>query len=672
MLLSSILVASLAATTETSATLASASVAVDEVIVVNQSQPRSGDETPAALTNLDLDEQPEGLRVDAAELLKGVAGVQADSRANYAQDTRITLRGFGARSAFGVRGVILQLDGIPLSMPDGQAQTSSILLDEPANVQIIRGPLATIYGNSAGGVIQWFSERPQATQLSVDIMAGANNTQRQHVQADYVSERSSVRLAGARFRTDGPRQHNSAERDHLALRWYYDLTDSVEMIVRLDDNNAPLLQDPGSLTPTDWQADPNQTFGGAERFNTRKSIHHQQMSLSLRSSLRNESGWHLNAWRGWRDVLQYLPFPGSDTRSSGAVIDLQRSFTGLDASYNMRWNNQWRTTLGAHIAEQVDRRYGFVNDFGQRGDLRRDERGEVIQTALYSLTDWRLNQQWSFTAGLRYSDVEFSVDDYFILPENPNDSGVQQQHAWSWSLGANYQLNDAWRVFAARGHGFETATLTEMAYSNTETGLNTALGPAFNDQWEVGVSWQQAAVKGQLSWFDIQTTDEIVVDQSIDGRTTYTNAGLTERYGAEFEVSWQLTENWNWRGAATWLKATYGNGNRLPGVAEQTAYSQLNWNYQRDHRLSLITEYRGDIAATDDNSVIAPSHTLWHINWRADYVLGNWELSPWLQLHNIGDTQYVGSVVVNQGNGRAFEPGVGREVHLGLGVSHRW
>src|SRR5690554_5955456 len=175
-------------------TLASASVVADEVIVVNQSTTLPTQTTPAAITNHDLDQQPAGLRVDAAELLQGLAGVQADSRANYAQDTRITLRGFGARSAFGVRGVILQLDGIPLSMPDGQAQTSSILLDEPANIQVIRGPLATIYGNSAGGIIQWFSERPREQQLRVDLMAGANATQRQYVQGDYVSERSAVRL----------------------------------------------------------------------------------------------------------------------------------------------------------------------------------------------------------------------------------------------------------------------------------------------------------------------------------------------------------------------------------------------------------------------------------------------------------------------------------------------
>src|SRR5690554_5420876 len=233
-------------------TLASASVVADEVIVVNQSTTLPTQTTPAAITNHDLDQQPAGLRVDAAELVQGLAGVQADSRANFTQDTRITLRGFGARSAFGVRGVVLQLDGIPLSMPDGQAQTSSILLDEPANVQVIRGPLATIYGNNAGGLIQWFSQRPDATQVRLDLMAAANNTQRQFLQADYVSARNAVRVAGARFRSDGPREHNSAERDQLALRWYHDLSDSLEFIVRLDDNDAALLQDPGSLTPADW------------------------------------------------------------------------------------------------------------------------------------------------------------------------------------------------------------------------------------------------------------------------------------------------------------------------------------------------------------------------------------------------------------------------------------
>ncbi|WP_339880327.1 TonB-dependent receptor domain-containing protein, partial [Pseudidiomarina gelatinasegens] len=477
-------------------TLASASVAVDEVIVVNQSKPRTAQETPASISNADVSEQPAGLRIDAAELLKGLAGVQADSRANYAQDTRITLRGFGARSAFGVRGIVLQLDGIPLSMPDGQAQTSSILLDEPENVQVIRGPLATIYGNSAGGMVQWFSRRPDATQLRVDAMAGSNATQRQLLQGDWVDDSTAIRVVGTRLRTDGPRDHNSAERDQLALRWYQDLSDSVEMIVRLDDNNAPHLQDPGSLSPDDWRADPTQTFGGATRFNTRKAIHHQQMSVSLRS----QDGWHINSWKGWRDIEQYLPFPGGDIRGSGAVIDLRRSFVGVDASYDYNWefSQPLTTTLGVHHAQQDDRRFGYENNFGERGELRRNELGEVTQQAIYSLTDWRPVDDVTILAGLRYSDVDFRVDDYFVVPNNPDDSGAQRQHAWSWSLGLNYQISDNWQVFIARGNGFETATLTELAYSNTETGLNTDLGAAHNQQWETGVKWQGESLQAQL------------------------------------------------------------------------------------------------------------------------------------------------------------------------------
>lgn len=651
-------------------TLASASVVADEVIVVSESTSLRTQETAAAISNFDLAHQPAGLRIDAAELLQGFAGVQADSRANYAQDTRITMRGFGARSAFGVRGVVLQLDGIPLTMPDGQAQTSSIFLDEPNNVQVIRGPLASIYGNSAGGVIQWWSQRPFTNQLQLNAAVGDHATQRQLVHADWVGEGQALRVMGARFRTDGPRAHNRAERDQLAARWYYNVTDTVELTVKLDDNNAPLLQDPGSLTPDAWQADPTQTFAGATRFNTRKSIHHQQVSVSLAEAQR----WRINVWRGWRDMEQYLPFPGTDIQSSGAVVQLQRQFHGVDASYRTRWSttSPIHTTVGIHHASQDDRRWGYSNQFGELGELRRDELGQVTQQAAYLLTDWQPMPHLTFLMGARHSHIDFTVNDYFIVPGNPDDSGQQQQHAWSWNIGATYAFTPHWHAFIANGVGFETATLTEMAYNNEQSGLNTDLGPATNRQWEVGLRWQQATLQSQWSMFHIETVNEIVVDRSIDGRTTYTNAGLTRRRGVEWELGWQLTPQWHWRMAATWLSADYDHGNRLPGVAEQQLYSQLDWAYRPAQQLSLITEYRGDVVAHDDQSVVAPSHTLWHLNWQGDYEWAQWRIHPWLRWHNLTDAKYVGSVVVNQSNGRAFEPGVGREIQAGLQFRRRY
>ncbi|HET8817046.1 MAG TPA: TonB-dependent receptor [Pseudidiomarina sp.] len=645
----------------------------DEVIVVTEAAPQSQVDTAAAVSNLSTDSQLPGLRIDAGELLQGIAGVQSDQRANYAQDTRITLRGFGARSAFGVRGVLLRLDGIPLSMPDGQAQTSSILLDEAENVQVLRGPLASIYGNAAGGVIDWRSQAPQVSQFRVDAMGGANSTSRWLLQNDWIGERDTIRITGARFQTDGPRAHNSAERNQLALRWYRQLADNIRLIVRADDNDAPLLQDPGSLTPADWRTDPEQTFGGATRFNTRKSIHHQQVSTTLLGT-GTTTQWHVSAWRGWRDIEQYLPFPGSDLTSSGAVIDLRRAFTGVDAAVTTAINDAVKLTIGGAWADQQDRRLGYVNDFGTRGEVRRDELGTVTNQSLFALAEWQATQTLTLQTGLRYNEVDFGVEDYFVIPDvNPQDSGTLAMQATSWSLGVNYQLNDNWSLFIARGRGFETPTLTELAYQNDATGINQDLGPAKNQQWELGFKWRLPDLRGQFSAFHIDTSDEIVVDQSNDGRTTYINAERTKRRGVEFQTDWTLSDTLDARFSATWLDANYSDGNRLPGIAEQQAYGQLNWQpLPHPLQLQIAMDYRGDVVATDDNAVIAPSHVLWHLAVQYEHVGQQWSIAPWLKLHNVGDRDYVGSVVVNQGSGRAFEPGVGRELQAGVSITRRY
>ena len=653
-----------------------AEIAVDERLQVTASTQSIARTTPAALSQLAQHQQAPGLRIDAAELLAGLAGVQTDSRANYAQDTRITLRGFGARSAFGVRGVLLLLDGIPLSMPDGQAQTSSIFLDEADNVQVIRGPLATLYGNAAGGVIDWRSRSPDQSALQLDLMAGADATARGVLQADWVTTEQALRLVAARLTTDGPRQQNSAERDQLALRWYRSVGADRQLIVRLDDNNAPLLQDPGSLTPAAWAADPQQTFAGASTFNTRKSIRHQQGSVTLRDD-NPQRPWHISLWQGSRNIEQYLAFTGAAPTSSGGVIDLQRDFRGIDAAVNTTFElaQPLQASFGMTLSEQQDRRYGYINNFGQRDELRRDEQGDVTNKAAYSLWQWQPASAWQVIAGLRFSQLDFTVTDYYINADSPDDSGSRENAAWSWNVGVNYQLNPHTHVFVARGRGFETPTLTELAYSAEGSGLNQLLGPAYNQQWEAGLKWRFDQWRAQLSLYTINSSDEIVVDQSIDGRTIYINAEQTERRGVEFEQQWQLHDQLDWRLAASYLDARYSNQRRLPGVAQKTAYSQLNWQVvtlQMPTTFSLIGDYRSSIAANDNNTVIAPSHVLWHVAISQDWQWGDMALQPWLKLHNATDQHYVGSVVVNQGNGRAFEPGVGRELQLGVRITQRW
>lgn len=654
---------------------------IERLVVTATRTPERWLSTAGSIEQIPIDDQLPGLRVDMAEILAGVPGVQADTRYNFAQDTRIILRGFGARAAFGVRGVLMRLDGIPLSMPDGQAQTSSIFVDEPNHVEVLRGPIAGLYGNAAGGIINLESALPTSSYLQAAQTIGDNSRRRTRLSGALVEGPFTLTGHVADFSTDGDRPHSAAERRQYALRSAYQFANGIEVIVRADDNDAPLLQDPGSLTVAQWREDPKQTFAGATTFNTRKSIRHRQQSVTLRQRAVNLD-WQVAGWNGQREVEQYLPFPGTDITSSGAVIDLTRDFYGVHGQVNWRplaFDDQWQLSLGSDIERQEDTRLGFVNDFGQRGDLRRDETGKVDKDDIYVISQYQLTSQINWLIGARYSSMSFNVDDRFIIEGvRPDDSGRTKFSETSWSTGLNYQLTDTWSVFAAAGESFETPTLTELAYRNEGTGLNPALSPATVRQAEFGHKWIIEGGTAQLSVFEIRTDDEIVVDQSNDGRTTYRNAGRTKRQGIEWSGRYQWTPTIELRGAATVMKARYEgsnfDGQRIPGIATSNLFGQLNFRPWRDDRLraSLAGHYRSRVAADDDNTNFAPSFTIWNAALEAKQQHGSWRFNQWLRVDNLLDKTYVGSVVVNQGSGRVFEPAPGRQFSAGIGVERRF
>lgn len=635
--------------------------------------------------SLNMDQQQPGLRIDSGELLQGLPGVQADSRSNYAQDTRVTLRGFGARSAFGVRGIDLSLDGIPLSTPDGQGQLSSLPVDQIARVEVLRGPLASLYGNGAGGVIRFESFAPRENRVGARLLAGEGDRQRHALTGAWRQGRWSARAWGSQFETDGVRPHSRAERRHAGGQVHYETGGGVEVIARLNTSHDPLLQDPSGLSPERWRENPRATHPRTEQFNTRKKIRHRQGSLSLRQN-RGDRRWQASFWQGQREVDQWLPFAGSGITSSGAVIDLTRDFAGMRTSYTLDaslLDAPLETTLGMSLERMRDRRRGYVNDEGETGELRRHETGTVDSHDLYAIARWQPAERWELTGGLRGSDLSFAVDDYFIVPEeeqspgNPDDSGGRDDRFVSGALGASYRLDEHWRLHASAGQGHETPTLTEMAYRNEGSGLNTDLSPAENRQWELGAEWG-AAPRLAVALFGVNSDDELVVDRSEGGRTTYRNAAETERQGLELSGELPLAPGWRARYSASYLEAEYTAGpwagNRLPGVADTNLYGQLRWQPWRDERLglALVGRYRSEVATADDNTTWAPSATTWDLSLDTEQQWGDWDVSGWLKLENVADKTYVGSVIVNQGSGRSFEPAPGRQFSAGLNLAYQW
>lgn len=645
-----------------------------DVLVISASQQAENWlTTPASIEHRSI--QQYGLQSDSSQLLRGLSGLQADNRANFAQDTRLSLRGFGSRSAFGIRGLHLQQDGIPLVTPDGQGQLSGVLLDDIAYVEVLKGPLAALYGNSSGGVISLYSNTPSDNALSLQL-AGSSEHRQQRLKGQWSDTDTRLSFSAKRFTSDGFRPHSSAEKQQFQAMWLQELTPELQLTIRADWASDPKLQDPAGLTYEQWQQNPEQTDPSALRFNTTKTIWQRQLSASLARSA--DSPWQIASWYGQRRMNQRLAFTGSAIGSAGGEIALERYYKGVNGHYQWQLSEPLSLTSGASLVNSTDQRQGFVNDFGQRGELRRNEQNKASNTDIFSRIHWQWHPDWQFQGGWRHSKTRLSITDYFVVAGNPDDSGHKRFSENAVAGGINYRINNnlSWSVTA--GTGFETPTLTEIAYRPDGNGLNLALNASRNYQQETTLKWQHEHSSASLTLFNINTSDELVVDVSTGGRTTYRNAGKTQRQGIELQALWQISPLWQHQFSGHYLDARYSNGNyhdnRLPGIARLQLYWDIGYKPFADDSLlfSIRPHYRGNMAVHDNNELYTPSAVNIDFSVQLKQQWQQWQFSQWLEINNLTDKKYIGSVIVNQSAGRYFEPATGTQLSAGIMMQYLW
>ena len=132
----------------------SATYQLNDVIISASKLPKHVDQLPKAIFQVDsflVGVEKQNLSIK--EYLQAVPGVYVQNAYNFTQDTRISIRGFGATAAFGIRGIKLLVDGIPETTPDGTGQLDNLNLDLINRIQIIRGSASSLFGNASGGAI---------------------------------------------------------------------------------------------------------------------------------------------------------------------------------------------------------------------------------------------------------------------------------------------------------------------------------------------------------------------------------------------------------------------------------------------------------------------------------------------------------------------------------------
>jgi len=660
----------------------------DVVVSASRTEQRQFD-APAAVNSIAVDPftAPSPL-VNLSELTLTVPGIAVRDRQNYAQDLQIAVRGFGSRSTFGVRGARLYIDGIPATMPDGQGQASTFDLANASRVEVLRGPFAQMYGNASGGVVQVFTPDPPKSGFTGRASTGFGSDGQW--QAGVALAGGNDKLGGTldawTYQTDGYRDHSAARRYQLNAKVVAQPTTATRITGQFNYFNQPLAEDPLGLTRAQADANPRQAVPAATQFHTGKDVAQTQAGVVVEHQLTDRDSLNFRLYGGGRQLTQRLGFSGAAPASSGGIVDLDRTYGGGALSWTRKTTAnglplQW--TAGIEANGMRDARHGFVNDDGQQGALRRDETDQAADYGAYAQFNWTVHPAWELVGGMRASVVRLRIDDHYVTVASPDDSGTSTYHNVSPVLGVVWHAHDTLNVYANLGRGFETPTLTEVAYGPGGVGANLGLQASTSRQGEIGVKWQSGGQRLEAALFDADSHDEIVPVSNNGGRTVYQNVNGVRRRGVElgWRGSFGAAQRWGAGLGYTYLDAFFGDayvnpqgmqvaaGNRLPGTARHSLGAEVT--YRPLAPLMVGVEARADsqVYADDLNTQAAPGYMVVNLKAGYEFKAGRTRMYLFGRIDNVADRRYIGSVIVNEANGRYFEPAAGRRFFVGLRAS---
>ena len=628
--------------------------------------------TPAAVTVIDSAAAPgeQNLALDA--LLARVPGVFSLNRYNLAQGLRPAIRGFGARGNFGVRGIRVLVDGVPLTMPDGQTELDGLDLGLVERMEVLRGPASVLYGNAAGGVLTIETrEPPVLSSMQLDLSAAGLGYQRTRGEIGGSEGNLGGLLAFNSTVLDGYREHSRAQTNSITgkLRWYAP-TGRLRLNFNAIDNRA---EDPGGLTSAEVKAGRRQAAPNNLRFDADEYIRQQRLGLVWDGYAVGDDEYQLRSYLGHREFGNQLGF------ATSGQTTFERYFSGVGGQYSHHRELvglAHKITTGFDLEAQRDDRRRYDNLLGERGQSRQQQDESALSQGLFIEDQIDLSEQWQATLGLRYDQVRLAVDDFY-LADNRDDSGSRSLEDWNYSTGLSYRFTPQQSLYARLASSFETPTISELG-NPQGGGFNSALQPAQAFSRELGIKGEWPSLRYSLSLYRIELEDELVAFSlpAQPGRNFYRNAGESRRDGLELSLEWQFADAWRWSAAYAYnryrfedYQTTSGDfsGKRIPGIPRQTLFSELAYEHQGGYvRLGVTAQAR--VYANDANTQSAPGYALFNLHLGKRFQLGEQSLEPYLGVDNLLGREYFDNLRINDGNARYFEPGPGRTLYAGLRV----
>ena len=605
------------------------------------------------------------------EALAGIPGLYLQNRYNFAQDMRVSLRGFGARSSFGIRGIKIVVDGIPETLPDGQAGVDSIDLGSARRIEVLRGPSSSLYGNASGGVIAIETELGQEPPfLEATLAAGDFGYEKAQFKAGGKSAKLNYLFNISTQELDGYRNHSRSESTLLNTRLGITISERDSLYVAFNYTDQPVADDPGGINAAQAAAEPASARDRNLLFDGGEALDQQRVGFVY---VRDQAAGTLTVrnYYVWRDFSNKLPFQG------GGSVDLDRYFYGLGAlfAFGDMLPEHVAVSIGFDIDRQNDDRKRFDNNDGVIGPMVFDQKEEVDGNGVFVQGHFTLNDGWALSAGLRYDEINFDVADRFLA--NGDDSGEVNFDQLSPSIGLTYDFGDS-LIFGTFSSSFETPTTTELANPDGSGGFNQTLDPQTAKSYELGYKFGRQKLYYELAVFHIDLQDELTPYElaAFPGRTFYVNAGESSRTGVEAAMSWTGAMGFGVDASLTWSDFTFddfidnnGNdfsGSQLPGLPEYFGYLGLKYESENGFMVALDTSYSGSLFANNANSVKVPSYVVSSLRATYEFQNGDWLFRPYIGINNLFDESYNSNIRINAFGARYYEPAPDRNIYAGI------
>ena len=604
------------------------------------------------------------------EPLQTVPGVFVLNPYNFAQDSRIAIRGFGARANFGIRGIRLIVDGIPATTPDGQGSVDSLDLGSAESMEIIRGPASALYGAASGGVILIETESGTTNPfMETRWTAGDYGFLQAQFKAGGQIDDFNYLLSMTSLDFDGYRAHSETENRRLNAKFTYDLSPSSSLTALINLIDLPLQNDPGGLTLVEAKANPDQARQRNLDFDGGESVQQEQLGLVYKKAFNDFHSIELKAYYTHRDFANKLPF------EDGGQVAFERNFFGGGALYRFT-GDQLGLAAGFDYDRQDDARKNYDNLAGNRGPLSLDQDEQIASLGFFATANYELLETLTLSAALRQDHVKFKVDDAFINATDGDDSGQRSFNETSPTLGLIWEATPGFAVFANAATSFETPTTTEFA-NPVGGGFNPNLDSQTATSFELGIKgtgvFQERALRYELTAFQIEIEDALV-PFDLD-RNFYQNAGQSQRTGIEAALQLELLTNLTANFSYTWSDFDYEDfdtpggdfsGNRLPGIPEHFGNIQINYRHEGGFFIRWNTRFTGSFHADDANLDTIDAYSVSDLRVGIEKTIGAWTLEPFIGINNVFDQDYSANIRINDSRGRYYEPAPGRNLYGGL------